>query len=57
MQTSREFSNLLNELLLVHISPNSKQQIKRTRKLYLDIKNQQYTFTQDDLENGLKDNV
>ncbi|PSU00875.1 DNA sulfur modification protein DndB [Photobacterium iliopiscarium] len=57
MQTSREFSNLLNELLLVHISPNSKQQIKRTRKLYLDIKNQQYTFAQDDLENGLKDNV
>lgn len=53
MQTSREFSNLLNELLLVHLAPNSKQQIKRARKLYFDIKNQNYTFSQEELEKNL----
>ncbi|MFA0555706.1 DNA sulfur modification protein DndB [Vibrio sp. 10N.222.55.A1] len=56
MQTSRDFTSLLNELLLVHLAPNSKQQIKRARKLYSDVKIQQYPFSQEDLEKGLKDN-
>ncbi|MEF1205325.1 DNA sulfur modification protein DndB [Photobacterium damselae] len=55
MQTSREFANLLSDLLLVHLAPNSKQQIKRARKAYQEIKNQSYTFTQEELEIGLKD--
>ncbi|PRQ62035.1 DNA sulfur modification protein DndB [Vibrio sp. V01_P9A10T6] len=50
MQTSRDFTNLLNELLMVHIAPNSKQQIKRARKLFHEVKNQQYSFSQEELE-------
>lgn len=55
MQTSRDFTSLLNDLLLVHLAPNSKQQIKRARKLYSEVKNQQYPFSQEDLEKGLTD--
>lgn len=57
MQTSRDFTGLLNELLIVHLSPNSKQQIKRARKLYLDVKNNQYSFSQEELENGLSEKI
>ncbi|QYJ77920.1 DNA sulfur modification protein DndB [Shewanella acanthi] len=53
MQTSREFASLLSELLLVHLAPNSKQQIKRARKLYSEVKNQNYVFTQEELEKNL----
>lgn len=53
MQTSREFSSLLNELLMVHLAPNSKQQIKRARKSYLEVKNQQYVYSQEELESNL----
>ncbi|SHF91506.1 DNA sulfur modification protein DndB [Vibrio gazogenes] len=53
MQTSREFTNLLNELLIIHLAPSSKQQIKRARKLYLEVKNQQYPISQEELENAL----
>ncbi|ENK2927315.1 DGQHR domain-containing protein [Vibrio vulnificus] len=55
MQTSRDFTNLLNELLMVHIAPNSKQQIKRARKLFHEVKNQQYSFSQEELELALKE--
>ena len=38
MQTSKEFSELLRELLRVHLAPSSKQEIKRARKHYKELR-------------------
>lgn len=42
---SKEFSNLLDELLLAHIAPVSKQSIRRARKNYKELIGAQYPIT------------
>lgn len=53
MQTSRDYTSLLNEMLAVHIAPHSKQQIKRARKSFSEVKNTAYPMSQEDLELNL----
>lgn len=54
MRTSRENKELLHDLLRVHLSPNSKQEIKRARKAYNDIKGEKYPITEEELAKNIK---
>lgn len=49
MLTGKENTLLLEELLKVHISPTSMQQIKRARKNYKDVRGVNYPLTDSDL--------
>ena len=53
MQTSKEFSELLRELLRVHLAPSSKQEIKRARKHYRELRKVQYPVSEDKLAERL----
>ncbi|MEM6184460.1 DNA sulfur modification protein DndB [Shewanella vaxholmensis] len=57
MQTGRDYTNLLNEMLAVHLAPHSKQQIKRARKLFSDLKNTAYPISQEEIEINLSQDV
>jgi DNA sulfur modification protein DndB len=47
MITSKENVNLLDRLLRVHIAPNSKADIAQTRKLYKEIRAENYGFSEE----------
>ncbi|WP_210397393.1 DNA sulfur modification protein DndB [Motiliproteus sediminis] len=53
MQTGRDFSNLLVEMLKSHLAPISKQQVKRARRLYQDVKGESYSVSQEVLEGNV----
>lgn len=49
MITAKENQELLFDLLLVHLAPESKAEIKRARKKYAELKNSQYPVTEETL--------
>lgn len=53
MQTGRDNVELLKDILICHIKPNSKQEIARARRRYKEIKNSDYPFSQTQLEVNL----
>ena len=53
MQTSKEFSELLRELLRVHLAPSSKQEIKRARKHYKELRKVPYPVSEEELAQRL----
>ncbi len=57
MLTGKENTELLCELLHVHIAPTSMQAIKRARKSFKDVRNKQYPVSEEDLGINLCDEV
>ena len=53
MQTSKEFSELLRELLRVHLAPSSKQEIRRARKHYRELRKVLYPVSEEKLAERL----
>ena len=53
MQTSKEFSELLRELLRVHLAPSSQQEIKRARKHYRELRKVPYPISEEELAERL----
>lgn len=49
MLTNREFVGLLESVLKMHLAPKSKNDIKRTRKIYQDLKGVAYPIEEKDL--------
>ena len=49
-----EATNLLDKLLYIHIAPPSKEEIKRVRKLYKDLKTENYPIGEDLLSENIK---
>ena len=54
MITGKDHSDLMNQLLRVHLQPNSVEEIKRVRKNYNDLINTRYPITEADLVKLLK---
>lgn len=54
MLTSKENITLLDKLIRIHIAPNSKTDIQQVRKLYKEIKGEQYGFTEEILGKRLR---
>lgn len=54
MVTAKENTRLLDDLLAVHLSPQSRAQIKRARKDYKDIIGSNYSSSEDDLAKKIK---
>lgn len=50
MISGKEFSNLLDDLLRVHLAPSSKAEIKRALKSFRDLRGMSYPVSQDELE-------
>jgi DNA sulfur modification protein DndB len=50
MVSGKDFTNLLDKLLLVHINPPSKQAIRDARKIYNELKGAKYPVRFEDLE-------
>jgi DNA sulfur modification protein DndB len=53
MLTGKDNTNLLNNLLHVHIAPTSQQSIKRARKEFKDVRGSQYPISEEDLAEGI----
>ena len=53
MQTGKEFGELLRELLRVHLAPSSKQEIKRARSHYRELRQSSYPFSEEELAKRL----
>lgn len=53
MQTGKEFTELLCDLLHAHLAPVSLQSIKRARKAFKDLKNKQYPISEEELATRL----
>lgn len=49
IKTSRDYARLLDALLLVHLAPNSKQEIIRARKDFKTLWNDNYPISEDQL--------
>jgi DNA sulfur modification protein DndB len=54
IQAGKDFTDLLLQLLLVHLAPTSRQEIKRARKAYRDLKGTMYPTSEDALAANLK---
>jgi len=54
MLTGKDNITLLDKLIRIHIAPNSKTDIQQVRKLYKEIKGEQYGFTEDILSKRLR---
>lgn len=52
--SSKDNSDLLDQLLSVHLAPSTKSEIKRARKNYKDILGRDYSFSESALEVNLK---
>ena len=55
MLTGKENTELLCDLLRVHIAPTSMQEIRRARKTFKDVRNKQYPFSEAELGGNLRD--
>ena len=53
MQTGREFTEVLQALLRVHLAPASKEEIKRARKQYRELRMNQYPVSESKLAERL----
>ena len=53
MQTGREFTEVLQELLRVHLAPGSRQEIKRARKQYRELRMEPYPVSEEKLAERL----
>ena len=53
MQTGREFTEVLQALLHVHLAPSSRQEIKRARKQYKELRMGQYPVSEEELAERL----
>lgn len=53
MLTGKDNTQLLEQLLRVHLAPPSLQEIKRARKQFKDIRGYAYPVSQDDLQHNL----
>ena len=53
IQTAKEFRELLQELLRVHLAPSSKQEIKRARTHYRELRKGSYLFSEEQLAKRL----
>ena len=49
MKTSRDYVELLKSLLIVHLAPNSKNEIQRARKDFKTLLNRNYPISEDEL--------
>lgn len=49
MLTNRDYASLLEDLIVCHIGPSSRQEIKRARKAYADLKGGKYPVSEEDL--------
>jgi DNA sulfur modification protein DndB len=54
MNTGKELTDLLADLLYVHLAPGSLQKIKKARRTYRDLKNAQYPIKEEELAVRLK---
>jgi len=54
MISNTDNTNLLNKLLYIHLAPPSKEEIKRVRKLYREIKGENYPISEEDLFKKVK---
>ena len=57
IKTSRDYAKLLDSLLLVHLAPNSKQEIIRARKGFKLLWNDNYPLTEDQLATYLSKSI
>jgi len=57
MISGKDFSALLHQLLRVHLAPPSKQEIKRARKAFKDLRGSSYPVTQEQMEGDLEDSL
>lgn len=55
MLTNRDFVGLLEDMLKVHLGPKSKQEIKKARKKFFELKGYQYPVAEKELYVNLKD--
>jgi DNA sulfur modification protein DndB len=53
MQSGKDFTHLLRELLIVHIAPMSRAQVKRARQEYRALVKKQYPFSEDELSKAV----
>ncbi len=53
MITAKENTELLEEMLRVHLAPTSKAEVTRARKTFKEVRQKQYPVAQDDLELGI----
>jgi DNA sulfur modification protein DndB len=53
MIPGKENANLLGDLLHAHLAPNSMQAIKRARKVFRELRGQQYPISEDELAKRL----
>jgi DNA sulfur modification protein DndB len=53
MITAKENTELLEELLRVHLAPTSKAEISRARKTFKEVRQKQYPVTQEELEKSI----
>ncbi|MBB1325439.1 DGQHR domain-containing protein [Pseudoalteromonas sp. SR45-1] len=56
MLTNREYVGLLESSLKMHLAPKSKNDIKKTRKAYLDLKGMQYPIDERVLQDRIIEN-
>lgn len=54
MISNADNTNLLDKLLYIHIAPPSREEIKRVRKLYKDLKSENYPHTEDELSKKIR---
>lgn len=53
MITAKENTELLEELLRIHLAPTSKAEISRARKTFKEVRQKQYPVTQEELEKSI----
>jgi len=54
MISNSDHTDLLAKLLYIHIAPPSKEEIKRVRKLYKELKAESYPFSEEELSYKIK---
>jgi DNA sulfur modification protein DndB len=54
MISNADNTNLLDKLLYIHIAPPSKEEVKRVRKLYKDLKTENYRYSEEQLSENIK---